>query len=64
MADIPHPDPVEEACRRMENALSDFMFGTGPDARVEALRKSILGDEYQSTENRISGLAAMLDEVE
>lgn len=57
---VPHPDRIVEAQRRMEEVIAEQIYGGGPDARVEELRRSILRDEYVPP-RQFLGLMAALD---
>lgn len=64
MTRIPYPDPVDDATKRMAAQVAETMFGLTPDARVHALRRSILGDEAGPGTTALSGLmAAVAGEV-
>lgn len=57
---IPLPDPIEEAMAQMAARLAEDLYGVGPDARVNELRRTILKDDAPPF-NPISGLEQWLD---
>jgi hypothetical protein len=42
---IPYPDPIEDAEKRLDEAMAEAIFGQGPNERVRALRESVLGPQ-------------------
>lgn len=57
---LPTLDTAETASQRIAAQVEESIFGFGPDARVAALRRSILKDDAPP-ENVFSGLLATLN---